>query len=160
VVNIASRCAGFLRKKFDNQLSAECSEPELIGELIAAGDGIAALYEARDFQRAMRDIIALADRANQYIDDKKPWVMAKEEGQEQAVQDACSVGINCFRVLMTYLKPVLPAMAEKSESFLNVSLDWASLDAPMESHSINDFSPLIQRVDPASVEGMVEASKA
>ena len=160
VVNIASRCAGFLRKKFDNQLSAECSEPELIGELIAAGDGIAALYEARDFQRAMRDIIALADRANQYIDDKKPWVMAKEEGQEQAVQDACSVGINCFRVLMTYLKPVLPAMAEKSENFLNVSLDWVSLDAPLESHSINDFSPLIQRVDPASVEAMVEASKA
>lgn len=160
VVNIASRCAGFLRKKFDNQLSAECSEPQLIGELIAAGDGIAALYEARDFQRAMRDIIALADRANQYIDDKKPWVMAKEEGQEQAVQDACSVGINCFRVLMTYLKPVLPAMAEKSENFLNVSLDWVSLDAPLESHSINDFSPLIQRVDPASVEAMVEASKA
>ena len=160
VVNIASRCAGFLRKKFDNQLSADCSEPELIGELIAAGDGIAALYEARDFQRAMRDIIALADRANQYIDDKKPWVMAKEEGQEQAVQDACSVGINCFRVLMTYLKPVLPAMAEKSEQFLNVSLDWASLDAPLEAHSINDFSPLIQRVDPASVEAMVEASKA
>ena len=160
VVNIASRCAGFLRKKFDNQLSVECSEPELIGELIAAGDGIASLYESRDFQRAMRDIIALADRANQYIDDKKPWVMAKEEGQEQAVQDACSVGINCFRVLMTYLKPVLPAMAEKSEQFLNVSLDWTSLDAPLESHSINDFSPLIQRVDPASVEAMVEASKA
>ena len=160
VVNIASRCAGFLRKKFDNQLSADCSEPDLIGELMAAGDGIAALYEARDFQRAMRDIIALADRANQYIDDKKPWVMAKEEGQEQAVQDACSVGINCFRVLMTYLKPVLPAMAEKSEQFLNVSLDWASLDAPLEAHSINDFSPLIQRVDPASVEAMVEASKA
>ena len=160
VVNIASRCAGFLRKNFDNQLSADCSEPDLIGELMAAGDGIAALYEARDFQRAMRDIIALADRANQYIDDKKPWVMAKEEGQEQAVQDACSVGINCFRVLMTYLKPVLPAMAEKSEQFLNVSLDWASLGAPLEAHSINDFSPLIQRVDPASVEAMVEASKA
>ncbi|MAV74847.1 MAG: methionine--tRNA ligase [Halieaceae bacterium MED-G27] len=160
VVNIASRCAGFLRKKFDNQLSVDCSEPELIGELMAAGDGIAALYEARDFQRAMRDIIALADRANQYIDDKKPWVMAKEEGQEQAVQDACSVGINCFRVLMTYLKPVLPAMAEKSEQFLNVSLDWALLDAPLEAHTISDFSPLIQRVDPASIDAMVEASKA
>ncbi len=160
VVNIASRCAGFLRKKFDNQLSVDCSEPELIGELMAAGDGIAALYEARDFQRAMRDIIALADLANQYIDDKKPWVMAKEEGQEQAVQDACSVGINCFRVLMTYLKPVLPAMAEKSEQFLNVSLDWALLDAPLEAHTISDFSPLIQRVDPASIDAMVEASKA
>lgn len=160
VVNIASRCAGFLRKKFENKLTDQCAEPELINELIAAGDTIADLYEGREFQRAMREIIALADRANQYIDDKKPWVLAKEEGQEQAVQDACSVGINCFRVLMTYLKPVLPLMAEKSEQFLNVSLDWTALDSPLESHFISDFSPLLQRVDPAAVEAMVEASKA
>ena len=131
----------------------------MINELIAAGDTIADLYEGREFQRAMREIIALADRANQYIDDKKPWVLAKEEGQEQAVQDACSVGINCFRVLMTYLKPVLPLMAEKSEQFLNVSLDWTALDTPLESHAISDFSPLLQRVDPAAVEAMVEASE-
>jgi methionyl-tRNA synthetase len=159
VVNIASRCAGFLRKRFDNQLSTQCTEPELIGELITAGDSIAALYEARDFQRAMREIIALADRANQYIDDKKPWVLAKEEGREQDVQDACSVGINCFRVLMTYLKPVLPQMAQKSELFLGLSLDWTALNAPLESHVINDFSPLIQRVDPDAVNAMVEDSK-
>lgn len=159
VVNIASRCAGFLRKRFDNQLSAQCSEPELINELIAAGDAIAALYEARDFQRAMREIIALADRSNQYIDEKKPWVLAKEEGREQEVQDACSVGINCFRVLMTYLKPVLPVMAEKSEAFLGLSLDWTELTAPLEGHTINKFSPLIQRIDPDAVAAMVEASK-
>lgn len=159
VVNIASRCAGFLRKRFDNQLSTQCTEPELISELITAGDSIAALYEARDFQRAMREIIALADRANQYIDDKKPWVLAKEEGREQDVQDACSVGINCFRVLMTYLKPVLPQMAQKSELFLGLSLDWTALNAPLESHVINDFSPLIQRVDPDAVNAMVEDSK-
>lgn len=159
VVNIASRCAGFLRKRFDNQLSAQCSEPELINELIAAGDAIAALYEARDFQRAMREIIALADRSNQYIDEKKPWVLAKEEGREQEVQDACSVGINCFRVLMTYLKPVLPVMAEKSEAFLGLSLDWTELTAPLEGHMINKFSPLIQRIDPDAVAAMVEASK-
>lgn len=159
VVNIASRCAGFLRKRFDNQLSAQCSEPELINELITAGDAIAALYEARDFQRAMREIIALADRANQYIDEKKPWVLAKEEGREQEVQDACSVGINCFRVLMTYLKPVLPVMAEKSEAFLGLSLDWTELTAPLEGHTINKFSPLIQRIDPDAVAAMVEASK-
>lgn len=159
VVNIASRCAGFLRKRFDNQLSTRCTEPELVGELIAAGDSIAALYEGRDFQRAMREIIALADRANQYIDDKKPWVLAKEEGREQDVQDACSVGINCFRVLMTYLKPVLPQMAQKSELFLGLSLDWTALNAPLESHVINDFSPLIQRVDPDAVNAMVEDSK-
>ena len=159
VVNIASRCAGFLRKRFDNQLSAQCTEPELIGELITAGDSIAALYEARDFQRAMREIIALADRANQYIDDKKPWVLAKEDGREQDVQDACSVGINCFRVLMTYLKPVLPQMAQKSELFLGLSLDWTALNAPLQGHVINDFSPLIQRVDPDAVNAMVEDSK-
>ncbi len=159
VVNIASRCAGFLRKRFDNQLSAQCTEPELVGELITAGDSIAALYEARDFQRAMREIVALADRANQYIDDKKPWVLAKEEGREQDVQDACSVGINCFRVLMTYLKPVLPQMAQKSELFLGLSLDWTALNAPLQGHVINDFSPLIQRVDPDAVNAMVEDSK-
>lgn len=159
VVNIASRCAGFLRKRFDNQLSTQCSEPELINELISAGDSIAVLYEARDFQRAMREIIALADRANQYIDEKKPWVLAKEEGREQEVQDACSVGINCFRILMTYLKPVLPVMAEKSEAFLGLSLDWTDLTAPLEGHTINKFSPLIQRIDPDAVAAMVEASK-
>lgn len=159
VVNIASRCAGFLRKRFDNELSAQCTEPELVGELITAGDSIAALYEARDFQRAMREIVALADRANQYIDDKKPWVLAKEEGREQDVQDACSVGINCFRVLMTYLKPVLPQMAQKSELFLGLSLNWTALNAPLQGHVINDFSPLIQRVDPDAVNAMVEDSK-
>ena len=160
VVNIASRCAGFLRKRFDNELSDTCSEPALVGDMIAAGEVIADLYEARDFQRAMREIIAVADRANQFIDDKKPWVMAKEEGREQEVQDACSVGINCFRVLMTYLKPVLPVMAEKSEAFLGLSLDWTELTAPLEGHKINDFSPLIQRIDPDAVAAMVEASKA
>ena len=159
VVNIASRCAGFLRKRFDNQLSVQCSEPELINELIRAGDSIAALYEARDFQRAMREIIALADRANQYIDEKKPWVLAKEEGRDQEVQDACSVGINCFRILMTYLKPVLPVMAAKSEAFLGLPLNWTDLTAPLEGHTINKFSPLIQRIDPEAVAAMVEASK-
>jgi len=159
VVNIASRCSGFLRKRFDNEISTTCSEPAFINELIGAGDSIAALYEARDFQRAMREIIALADRANQYIDEKKPWVLAKEEGRDQEVQDACSVGINCFRVLMTYLKPVLPVMGQKSEEFLGLTLNWTDLQGPLEGHKINKFSPLIQRIDPEAVTAMVEASK-
>ena len=159
VVNIASRCSGFLRKRFDNEISTACSEPAFINELIGAGDSIAALYEARDFQRAMREIIALADRANQYIDEKKPWVLAKEEGRDQEVQDACSVGINCFRVLMTYLKPVLPIMGQKSEEFLGLTLNWTDLQGPLEGHKINTFSPLIQRIDPEAVTAMVEASK-
>ena len=160
VVNIASRCAGFLRKKFNNQMSDTCAEPELVQSFIDAGDEIAALYEAREFNRAMREIIALADRANQYIDDKKPWVMAKDEALESEVQAVCSVGINLFRVLATYLKPVLPAMAEKSEAFLRCSLDWTALNAPLVAHELAPFEPLLQRVDADVVTAMVEASKS
>jgi len=159
VVNIASRCAGFLRKKFDNQMSAECSEPALVQSFIDAGDSIAALYEAREFNRAMREIIALADRANQYIDEQKPWVMAKDEALADQVQAVCSVGINLFRVLATYLKPVLPAMAAKSEAFLNCSLDWTALDTALVSHELATFEPLLQRVDADAVKAMVEAGK-
>ena len=160
VVNIASRCAGFLRKKFDNQMSDTCAEPELVQSFIEAGDKIATLYEAREFNRAMREIIALADRANQYIDDKKPWVMAKDEALESEVQAVCSVGVNLFRALATYLKPVLPAMAEKSEAFLQCSLDWTTLDAPLVAHELAPFEPLLQRVDADVVAAMVEASKS
>jgi len=159
VVNIASRCAGFLRKKFDNKLSANCSEPELVQSFIDAGDSIAALYEAREFNRAMREVIGLADRANQYIDDKKPWVMAKDEAQASAVQEVCSVGINLFRVLATYLKPVLPNMAQKSEAFLCTSLDWTALETPLVQHQLAPFEPLLQRVDGEVVAAMVDASK-
>ena len=159
VVNIASRCAGFLRKKFDNKLSANCSEPELVQSFIDAGDSIAALYEAREFNRAMREVIALADRANQFIDDKKPWVMAKDEAQASAVQEVCSVGINLFRVLATYLKPVLPNMAQKSEAFLCTSLDWTALETPLVQHQLAPFEPLLQRVDGEVVAAMVDASK-
>lgn len=159
VVNIASRCAGFLRKKFNNQMSAECSEPALVQSFIDAGDSIAALYEAREFNRAMREIIALADRANQYIDEEKPWVLAKDEALADQVQAVCSVGINLFRVLATYLKPVLPAMAAKSEAFLNCSLDWTALDTALVSHELATFEPLLQRVDADAVKAMVEAGK-
>ena len=160
VVNIASRCAGFLRKKFDNRMSTECAEPKLVQSFIDAGEHIAALYEAREFNRAMREIITLADRANQYIDEKKPWVMAKDETLADEVQDVCSVGVNLFRVLATYLKPVLPAMAEKSEAFLQYSLDWTALQAPLVDHELAPFQPLLQRVDAEVVTAMVEASKS
>ncbi|MFK8047866.1 MAG: methionine--tRNA ligase [Halioglobus sp.] len=159
VVNIASRCAGFLRKGFDNQLTATTAEPQLLQSFFDASEGIAQLYEQREFNKAIREIIALADRANQYIDEKKPWVLAKEEGQEWQVHAVCSVGINLFRVLLTYLKPVLPEMAEKAESFLNCSLDWTALEEPLLSHKINKFKPLMLRIDSDKVEAMVEASK-
>ncbi|MFK7975131.1 MAG: methionine--tRNA ligase [Halioglobus sp.] len=160
VVNIASRCAGFLNKRFENQLSPECAEPELVSEFIGAGDAIAELYEAREFNKAIREIVALADRANQYIDEKKPWVLAKREGADKEVHDVCSVGINLFRVLLTYLKPVLPAMAEKSEAFLNCSLDWTELRAPLSNHTLSKFKPLLTRIEASAVEAMVEDSKS
>ncbi len=160
VVNIASRCAGFLKKGFDNTLAADCAEDALLAEFIAAGDTIAELYEAREFNKAIREIVTLADRANQYIDNRKPWVLAKEEGKEQEVLDACSVGVNLFRVLMTYLKPVLPAMAEKAEAFLNVSLDWTALQGPLLAHKLEKFKPLMTRVELKQVEAMIEAGKS
>jgi methionyl-tRNA synthetase len=159
VVNIASRCAGFLRNGFDNILSSHCAEQAMVDSFIAAGEAIADLYENREFNKAIREILALADRANQYIDEKKPWALGKQPGTEQAVHDVCSVGINLFRVLMTYLKPVLPAMAEKSEEFLNCSLDWTALEAPLIAHRLATFQPLLTRVDPKQVEAMVAASR-
>ena len=159
IVNIASRCAGFLQRGFDNRLTGHCAEAALVEEFIGQGEAIAELYEAREFNKAIREIVALADRANQYIDEKKPWVLAKEAGREREVHEVCSVGINLFRVLMTYLKPVLPAMAEKAEAFLNCSLDWTALDAPLPGQQLAPFQPLITRIDPKQVEAMVEASR-
>jgi methionyl-tRNA synthetase len=159
VVNIASRCAGFLAKGYGNQLAGNCAEQALVDAFIDKGEDIAALYEQREFNKAMREIVALADRANQYIDEKKPWQLAKQEGAEQEVHDICSVGINLFRVLMTYLKPVLPAMAEKAEAFLQHSLDWSVLEKPLQGHQLAKFKPLMMRIDIKQVEAMVEASK-
>ncbi|GAB5450735.1 MAG: methionine--tRNA ligase [Halioglobus sp.] len=159
VVNIASRCAGFLRKGFDNHLTENCSEPELLQTFLDSGETIAQLFEAREFNKAIREIVILADRANQYIDEKKPWVLAKEEGREQEVHEACSTGINLFRVIMTYLKPVLPAMAEKAETFLNCSLDWTQLQGALEGHQINRFKPLLTRVEREQVDAMVNDSR-
>ncbi len=159
VVNIASRCAGFLRKGFGNRLSAACAEPALVGEFLAAGETIAGLFETREFNKAVREIMALADRANQYIDSSKPWVLAKQPGREEEVHAVCSVGINLFRVLMTYLKPVLPAMAERAEAYLNCGLDWTSLEGPLLDHGLGEFKPLLTRIEPAQVEAMLEASR-
>ncbi len=159
VVNIASRCAGFIRKRHNNQLAADCTEPELLQQFVAAGDAIGELYETREFGRAVREIMALADRANQYIDEHKPWVLAREPGNEQAVQDCCSVGINLFRILVTYLKPILPALAARSENFLNLTLEWENRGDTLRSHTLQDFTPLMTRIDPDKVAAMVEAAR-
>ena len=159
VVNIASRCAGFITKRFDGKLSASLSEPELFADFINAGDSIAQSYEQREFARAIRDIMALADKANQYIDAKAPWVLVKDDSKQQEAHDVCSMGLNLFRVLMHYLKPVLPKMASDSEAFLNTELLWANYREPLLNHTINPFKALMQRVDPLKVQAMVDASK-
>ncbi|QQK64739.1 methionine--tRNA ligase [Cobetia sp. cqz5-12] len=160
VVNIASRCAGFVKKFGDGKLSATCAEPELVERFIAAGEGIAADFEAREFARAMRKVMELADEANTYIADKAPWAMAKEEGREQEVLDVCSVGINLFRQLMVYLAPVIPELTDKARDFLNLeSLDWASREDVLTDHAINKFKPLLTRVEPERIDKMLEASR-
>ena len=160
VVNIASRSASFVVKKFDKELSKECIEQELYDEFVAANTEIAGHYEDRNFGQAMRSIMKLADKANQYIDEKKPWQLVKEESKMQEVHEITSLAINLFRVLMTYLKPVLPEMAEKSEEFLNIdSLSWNDINSPLLGHEINKFKPLMTRVEDEQIEAMIESSK-
>ena len=160
VVNIASRCAGFIGKKFDGKLSTELSEPALFSEFTTQSDNIASKLEAREYGAAMRDIMALADKANQYIDDKKPWALIKEAGQAQAVHDICTVGINLFRVLIAYLKPILPRTAEQAEGFLNIApLNWADIATPLLDHSINKFKPLMTRVETDKIEAILAESQ-
>jgi methionyl-tRNA synthetase len=160
VVNIASRSASFVVKKFDKELSNNCCEQELYDEFVAASSEIAGHYEDRNFGQAMRSIMKLADKANQYIDEKKPWQLAKEEGKMQEVHEITSLAINLFRVLMTYLKPVLPEMAVKSEAFLNVdSLNWSDIKSPLLGHQINKFKPLMTRIEDEQIEAMIESSK-
>jgi len=160
VVNIASRCSGFIKKGFNNQLSDQCAEPALFQQFIDSNETIAQLYEGREFGKAMREIMALADLANQYIDDKKPWVIAKAENQDQELHEVCSMGINLFRVLVAYLKPVVPVLAQESELFLNIESQlWPTEFEPLTGHTINQFKPLMTRVDPAKIAAVVEASK-
>ncbi|PMG86266.1 methionine--tRNA ligase [Vibrio breoganii] len=159
IVNLASRNAGFITKRFEGKLSQDFAEPALYKEFADAADRIAELYETREFSRAIREITALADKANQYVDEKAPWVVAKQEGQDKELQDICSVGINLFRVLMTYLKPVMPELAARTEGFLNQELTWEGVAMPLTDHEISKFKALFNRVDPKKVEAMVEASK-
>ncbi|MDH5765503.1 MAG: methionine--tRNA ligase, partial [Gammaproteobacteria bacterium] len=148
VVNIASRCAGFIKKKFAGKLSAELPSPSLYQELVDASHDIAEHYERREFSHAVRKIMALADRANQYIDEQEPWVRIKEEGREQEVQETCTQGINMFRALMVLLKPILPDMAEQAEAFLNCeSMNWNDIHNPLLNHAINKFKPLMTRIE-------------
>ena len=158
VVNIASRCAGFINKQFDGELASEPTTG-LVEEILRERDNIAQLYEQDEFSKAMRQIMAMADKANQYIAEHQPWAMIKDPNNRTEVQQVCSDGINMFRALIIYLKPVLPSLASRAEHFLNVSpLVWDDLATPLGSHKLNKFKPILARLESKDVAKLVEAS--
>lgn len=160
VVNIASRCAGFINKRFNNQLSEVLANPQLYAQLLAQKSAVLDAYIERDYARAIRLIMECADSINQYIDTHKPWVLAKELGRESEVQAICSMGINLFRILMTYLKPVVPTMAKESEAFLNCEpLTWDAIDNPLLLHTINPFQPLTTRVEKEKIDALMDPNR-
>jgi len=163
VVNVASRCAGFIAKRFDGMLADRMMDEPLYREFIDAREGLGDSYENREFSRAMRDIMALADRANQFIADHRPWEIAKEAGREDELQAICSQGLNLFRVLITYLSPVLPRTAEAAGEFLGCSVsksgDWDALDEPLIAHRVGRYDHLMKRVDTKAIDAMVESSR-
>jgi len=159
-VNIASRSAGFIHQRAGGRLGAELDTPELIDEFARAREEIAALYEERNFAQAMRRIMALADRANQYVNDRQPWVIARESGRDAELQAICTTALNLFRILTVYLKPVLPVTAANAERFLDCGeLAWDDVRRPLRDHVIRRFKPLLSRVEPAAVEALLQASK-
>lgn len=160
IVNIASRCAGFIKKKFNGSLSAELHNPELYQTFIDNSQEISELFVARKYSKAIKIIMSLADTANQYISDMEPWQSIKDEHKQTEVHQVCSTGINLFRVLITWLAPVVPDTALKASEFLNTELnDWNSIKQPLTNHEINKFKPLITRIEMASVEAMMEDSR-
>lgn len=164
-VNLASRCAGFIDKRFDGQLAAALPEPETYARFVAALAGVREAYERNDPAAAIRQTMALADEANKYIDEKKPWVLAKEldngrEGADAELQAVCTQGLNLFRVLAAALKPILPRTATQAEEFLSAPVyAWSDLDTPLRAHRIKPYAPLFTRIDTKLIDAMTEASK-
>lgn len=159
-INIASRCANFISKRFDGKLSSGIANDPLIKEFQDASETIANLYENKQYSKAVREIMALADKANQFIAEKEPWVLIKDEERAHEVQHISSVALNLFKILTVYLKPALPAIAEKVEAFLNIPpLQWSDTQTVLQDHEINRFKPMVQRVEAKQIEAMIEASK-
>ena len=160
VVNIASRCAGFITKGFDGMLAAQPDNPELLADIQSIAGEVAQFYEKREYGKAIRLIMTRADAANQYINDKEPWVVAKTDKQSPELQAICSTGINAFRLLVCYLKPVLPGIAAQTEQFLSIEpLLWKDSGDILVNHRINKFKPLITRVEADKVQAMIDATQ-
>ena len=157
VVNIASRCAGFMSKHFENRLASHCHNNTLFRKLVQAKKIVATLYEDRQFNRAVRTIMELADEVNVYINDQAPWKKMKETGQAKEVQAICTLGLNGFKVLIAYLKPILPLTAERVESFLKIPpLDWDNGTVFLSDHTIDTFTPLLTRITPEQIGALME----
>ena len=159
-INIASRCAGFVSKRFAGKLNPS-ADNAVVAELKLAADIIAEAYTAREYGRALREIMRLADLANGFVAEKAPWIMAKAEGQDDALQMVCSDALEMFRLLTLYLKPVLPKLASEIEAFLNIQpMLWEAVNTPLlVQHQINEYAHLITRIDPKAIEAMTEANK-
>ena len=158
VVNIASRCAGFISRKFDGHLAKRLPQPALFEDFVVAGGIIAENYERREFAKAAREVMSLADRANQYIDQAKPWVRIKEPDAGSEVQGICTLGLNLFRILILYLKPIVPVLAGAAEAFLRVlPLSWDDRRVPLLGQRIKPFEPLARRIELSSVRALLPA---
>lgn len=162
VVNIASRCAGFISKRFDGRLATNYPEDRVedYRHFTSAQSIIMQYYEQREYGKAMREIMLLAEHANAYINDAEPWVKIKDPEQAEAVQQICTIGLNYFRIIVTYLSPVLPELATKTEQFLDTTLTLASLEQPLCDHAINRYQPMMTRVEASQVEKIMEETKA
>jgi len=158
VVNIASRTAKFINNA-GGVLATEVADAALWQQFVDGGETIANYYETRDYSKAMREIMALADAANEYIAAQEPWKLAKQAGAEAQTQAVCTLGINMFRALLTYLKPVLPALTADAEAFLGETLNWTAPISFRAGEKINEFKPLLTRIEKDKVDAMIDASK-
>ena len=163
-INIASRTAGFINKKFKGEIKLSQDnnkQNKVIEDIKAAADSIKESFANREYSKALREIMALTDKANGFVAEKAPWVMAKAEGQESELQMVCSDALEMFRLLTLYLKPVLPKLASEIEAFLNIKpMLWEAVNTPLlEQHKINEYTHLITRIDPKAIEAMTEANK-
>ncbi|ARJ43072.1 methionine--tRNA ligase [Pantoea alhagi] len=159
VVNLASRNAGFIAKRFGGKLADHLADPALYKTFTDAADSIGDAWLSREYGRAIREIMALADVANRYVDEQAPWVVAKQEGRDADLQAICTMGINLFRVLMTWLKPVLPSLSERAEGFLKTELQWDAIATPLLDHEVATFKALYSRIEMPKVNALIEASK-
>ena len=161
VVNIASRCSGFIKKRFDNCLSMSIFDTALFQQFVDAGAVIAEHYNQREYAKATRETMKLADLANQFIDTQKPWVLAKDKNKDQELHEICSLGINLFKILVTYLKPILPILSQQAECFLLITpLSWSNYQTPLLAHTIQPYKPLMTRVESKQIDAMMAQTKA